>query len=138
MLGTRKYPPAEPGALGIEPLKAAEFGAAEAAPRWWLGRFSSSFVPATWPHLHTHCQLDLGTWDKTQGFALLMHLLTMRSDRSMRSPSRALAASQLEASSVGRLQEMSNYYCHPGRAGGSPGYARMNCSRWVSISLEMN
>jgi hypothetical protein len=57
-----KYPPAEPGALGIEPLKAAEFGAAEAAPRWWLGRFSSSFVPPTWPHLHTHCQLDLGTW----------------------------------------------------------------------------
>ena len=57
-----KYPPAEPGALGIEPLKAAEFGAAEAAPRWWLGKFSSSFVPPTWPHLHTHCQLDLGTW----------------------------------------------------------------------------
>ena len=29
-----KYPPAEPGALESEPLKAAEFGAAEAAPRW--------------------------------------------------------------------------------------------------------
>ena len=92
MLGTRKYPPAEPGALGIEPLKAAEFGAAEAAPRWWLGRFSSSFVPPTWPHLHTHCQLDLGTWDKTQGFALLMHLLTMCSDPSMRSSLVCLAA----------------------------------------------
>ena len=32
--GKCKYPPAEPGALGIEPLKAAEFGAAE-APRGW-------------------------------------------------------------------------------------------------------
>ena len=86
-----KSPPAEPGALGIEPLKAAEFGAAEAAPRWSLGRFSSSFVPPTWPHLHTHCQLDLGTWTRTQGFALLMHRLTMRSDPSMRSPLVCLA-----------------------------------------------
>src|SRR5215218_3295669 len=38
--------------------------------------------------------------------------------------SRVLGGSRLGASSVGRLQEMSNFYCHPGRAGGSPGYAR--------------
>jgi hypothetical protein len=77
-----------------------------------LGRTSTRIASWTW-----------GTWDKTQGFALLMHLLTMRSDRSMRSPSRALGASQLEASSVGRLQEMSNYYCHRSGVRGSPGYA---------------
>src|SRR5262249_43887694 len=38
--------------------------------------------------------------------------------------SRVLGCSQLEASSVGRLPEMSNCYCHPGRAGGSLGYSR--------------
>jgi hypothetical protein len=40
-------------------------------------------------------------------------------------PSRVLGGSRLDASSVGRLQETSNCYCHPGRAGGSPGYARL-------------
>src|SRR5262245_26937998 len=38
--------------------------------------------------------------------------------------SRVLGGSRLEASSVGRLPEMSNCYCHPGRAGGSLGYSR--------------
>src|SRR5262245_45965172 len=43
--------------------------------------------------------------------------------------SRVLGGSRLEASSVGRLPEMSNCYCHPGRAGGSLGYSSVRRGR---------
>ena len=92
MLGTRKYPPAEPGALGIEPLKAAEFGAAEAAPRWWLGRVCSSFVPL---HLgRTSTRIASWTWDLGQAPKVYPPDASSYNAlyRSMRSPLVCLAA----------------------------------------------
>ena len=83
-----KYPPAEPGALGIEPLKAAEFGAAGAAPRWWLGRFGGSFVPLG----HTSIRIASWNWDETHGFCPHGPSLTMRSGPSMKPRLVCLAA----------------------------------------------
>ena len=60
---TSKYPPAEPGALGIEPLKAAGFGAAEAAPRWWLADLA---VPSFLPLGRTSTRIASWTWDLGQ------------------------------------------------------------------------
>ena len=56
---------------------------------WQIQQFLRSSHLAAPPHA---LPVGPGTWDKTQGCALLMHLLTMRSDPSMRSPLVCLAA----------------------------------------------
>src|SRR5215207_9000068 len=124
-MSTGKYPPAEPGALGIEPLKAAEFGAAGAARDGGLADSAvRSFHLATRPYA-----LPVGTGMKPTDFALMVHPYNALWPIDEAS-SRVLGGSRLDASSVGRLQETSNCYCHPGRAGGSPGYASEYGACW--------
>ena len=103
-----KYPPAEPGALRFEPLKAAV-----AASHVTLIRLIAS-----------------PTALETTGLGPPSRALTNRTSfspcfrvRSLRPIFLSKLASALAAhdpAKAGLLLEMSNCYCHPGRAGGTP------------------
>jgi hypothetical protein len=98
-LAVSKYPPAKPGALGLEPLKAAG-KAGDASP--------GSFRP----------------FGQAPGQSLILHLARPSVEQTFRLGHRGRSLRVL-GSSEGRLHggvllETSNLYCHPGRAGGTP------------------
>ena len=111
-----KYPPAEPGALDCEPLKAARTGRCRGpkilslrSPASLIEDRTNSQSPQRschlrhFPTLTTHCGHS--------GFTL-----PLRPSRNSLSCAWRLTI----GSFVDGLPEMSNCYCHPGRAGGSP------------------
>ena len=109
-MGARsKYPPAKPGALGIAPLKAASIDHAHYTHSLTngLGPISSrAFARARMDRYTTFAPCNLSGLG-----CRVVH---------RKIPSRVRGGSTSGASIDGRLPEMSNFCCLPGRAGGPP------------------
>src|SRR5271166_3127562 len=96
-----KYPPAKPGALGFEPLKAA----------------CRPLTLAPVPHSETHATKEYLT---RQGPRKAQRPFS-HANRKKRTGCRVSFFLPSKSSRVHRLlSEMSNCYCHPGKAGGTP------------------
>ena len=120
LLGTRKYPPAKPGALEGEPLKAA------LGPLTRPQNFRGMFM-------HHHMKIEYPTPSHLT-FAYTCFAHRIRSVASWYAHSRneffsgSIFYPAFASTIVGsrllplprRLPEMSNFYCLPGRAGGPP------------------
>jgi len=107
MLGTREYSPAEPGALSIDPLKAA--GGATAAPQNHCG--------AIVPHVVALITAASDPYPCCR-IQKLRRTLLRRSRRVYRTIAFGVLNHGEVKSQV--LRELSNFCCLPGKDGGSP------------------
>ena len=101
------YPPAEPGALRFEPLKAAV-----AASHVTLIRLIA--IPEHWK------QPVLAPLTRTHEPHNIRPVFRVRSLRPIPLSKLASAFAAHDPAQADLLLEMSNCYCHPGRAGGTP------------------
>ena len=115
-----KYPPAEPGALGIGPLEAATLD-----PKLYLFSRRTKYSRPRHPDLSSNffCATS-------ENRCLLIFASPLDGLRSHDCPSSNFLSCAwwltIGGFGDGRPPQMSNLYCLPGRAGGSPGYASGN------------
>ena len=118
--GACKYPPAEPGALGIGPLEAATLD-----PKLYLFSRRTKYSRPRHPDLSSNffCATS-------ENRCLLIFASPLDGLRSHDCPSSNFLSCAwwltIGGFGDGRPPQMSNLYCLPGRAGGSPGYARFH------------
>jgi hypothetical protein len=107
-----KYPPAKPGALGVGPLKAA-IGVANATlhPALLLHRQSAKHLTKMLPQLAVQRLPAVLGNENHMVFAVPVHRETLL---------RVRGGPRAESFDDGRLPEMSNFCCLPGKAGGPP------------------
>src|SRR5271157_1969734 len=118
-MGKGKYPPAKPGALGFEPLKAA----------------CRPLTLAPVPHSETHATKEYLTLKVPVRRNALSPTPIERRGQGCRVsfflPSKSSRVHRL-------LSEMSNCYCHPGKAGGTPKILGVSRATDTGVALNLN